>query len=87
MSDVNEAGLKALDALCDEPGTLALGDRLKNLRDVLKGLSGVGIKNVWVWVPIILQLFQTLGPMIEKIIDIITDAIKKGQTPDTFTTA
>lgn len=92
MADNFENGLVALDHLCDdtaEIGTAAIGDRLKLIRDVIKGLvtAGVGVKNVWAWVPIILQLIQTVGPMVEKIVDLIKDAIRKGQEPDTFVIA
>lgn len=92
MSDVNEAGLKALDVMCgdspDMPMQLAaFGDRLKTIRDVLKGLVGSGAataQSVWVWLPVALKLLVELGPQVQAIIDAIRDAIGKGKTPATF---
>lgn len=87
---IHEDGLTALDHLCDdtaEIGTLALGDRLKTIRDVMKGLVGSGVvsaKDIWTWLPVILKLIQELGPIVADIIKRIQDAIGKGQTAESF---
>lgn len=77
------------DLLGDGDGPKAAGvlDRAKALAGVVRGLVGGGVvkaTDVWTWIPVILQLIQTLGPMVTEIIDAVKKAIGKGQTPQTF---
>lgn len=59
------------------PGTVA---------GVLRGLvgGGMGFLDVLKWLPVVLQLIATVGPLVQDIIKQIQDAINGGQTPETF---
>jgi hypothetical protein len=48
---------------------------------VLRGLAGTGLSFIEVvkWLPVILQLIQTIGPTVQQIIDIIKAAIDGGE--------
>lgn len=53
---------------------------------VMKGLAGAGLGFLEIiqWARIIIDLIKTVGPEIQKIIDLIRDAINRGEDPHTF---
>ncbi len=55
------------------------GTLIKLLRSWLG--AGMSVGSFWTWIPVILQLVQVLGPEIQKIIQIIRDAINGNKTP------
>ncbi len=48
--------------------------------------AGLAVGDFWSWLPVVLQLISTLGPEIQKIIDIIKGLIDGGKKPADFVT-
>lgn len=67
-----------------EPATL--GIKLFAPVRVLAGLKdkGVAPKSAIAWLPVVLQLIATFGPLLTEIIEAIKKAIDDGHTPETF---
>lgn len=81
-------------ALCAETESAAFqtagppttGGIFGRMIEMLRQWKDAGLKtgDFWTWLPLILQLIQTVGPKIAEIIKLIKDAIAKGETPGVF---